>query len=136
MPPDCLFCKIAAKEIPAEIVYEDEDAMAFLDIHPVNPGHALVIPRRHSESFAVTPEEDVAAVMRVARKIAPAILKAVGADAFNFTANNGKAAGQLVMHTHFHLMPRFSGDGYEMWHGPEGKRDFAAIGAKIRENLS
>lgn len=136
MPADCLFCKIVAKQIPAEVVYEDENALVFLDIHPINPGHVLVIPKRHSDSFAVTPAEDVAAVMNAAQKIAPAILKAVGADAFNFTANNGKAAGQLIMHTHFHLMPRLSNDGYKMWHGSDAKTDFAAVGAKIRAQLA
>lgn len=132
---DCLFCKIVAREIPAEIVYEDEKTLAFLDIHPINPGHALIIPKQHSDSFVVTPAEDIAAVMAAAQKIAPAILKAMGADAFNFTANNGKAAGQLIIHTHFHLMPRLATDGYKMWHGSSEKPDFAAIGAKIRAVL-
>lgn len=134
--PDCLFCKIAAHEIPAEIIFEDDRAMAFLDIHPINPGHALIIPRRHAESFAVTPPQDVAAIITVAQTVAPAILKAVGADAFNFTANNGRAAGQVIFHTHFHLMPRFAKDGYPMWHGPDDKPDLAAIGVKIRQSLT
>ncbi len=131
----CLFCKIVAKEIPAEIVYEDERVLGFLDIHPVNPGHTLLIPKRHSDAFAVTPAEDIAAIMAAAQKIASAILKATGADAFNFAANNGKAAGQLIPHTHFHFIPRLSNDGYKHWHGPEGKPDFALVGAGIRKEL-
>ncbi len=136
MPSDCLFCKIIAREIPAEIVYEDDGTLAFLDIHPINPGHTLIIPKRHSDSFAVTPPEDVAAVMRAAQTLSPAILKAVGADAFNFTANNGRAAGQLVFHTHFHFMPRFAADGYKMWHGPEGDHHLSDVAAKIRAALA
>lgn len=133
---DCLFCKIVAKEIPAEIVYEDENALAFLDIHPINPGHTLIIPKRHSDSFSVTPSEDIAAVMAVAQKIAPAILTSMGVDAFNFTANNGKAAGQIILHTHFHLIPRFATDGFKLWHRSGVETDFPAVGAKIREQLA
>lgn len=133
MPSDCLFCKIVAKEISAEVVYEDAATLAFLDIHPVNAGHTLIIPKRHAENFAVTSAEDVAAVMSTAQKIVPAVLKAVGSDAFNFSTNNGRAAGQIIMHTHFHLIPRLPTDGHKMWHGAEGKTDFAAVGAKIRE---
>ncbi len=134
--PDCLFCNIAAREIPGEIVYEDDRTLAFLDIRPINPGHTLIIPKRHAENFAVTPPEDIAAVMAAAQKLAPAILRATGAEAFNFSTNNGRAAGQVVFHTHFHLMPRLPKDGYEHWRGPDVPADLASVGEKIRAALA
>ncbi len=129
---DCVFCKIVAREIPSELIFEDEKTVAFLNIHPVMPGHALIIPKRHADRFAVTPAEDVAAVMATAQKIAPAVLAAVDATDFNFSTNNGPAAGQVIFHTHFHLIPRQPKDGHEHWHGEEKPVGIPAIGAKIR----
>jgi histidine triad (HIT) family protein len=133
---DCIFCKIIAREIPSEIIFEDEQTLAFLNIHPVMPGHALIIPKRHSEKFAVTPAEDVVAVMATAQKITPAILAAVGATDFNFSTNNGSAAGQVIFHTHFHLIPRQPKDGHEHWHGEQQPKGIPALAAKIRETLA
>lgn len=103
---NCIFCKIIKKEIPAEIVYEDKNTLAFLDINPVSPGHALIVPKAHYENFASTPCETIHFVIKTAKKIAPQILKAVGATDFNLITNNGPAAGQSVGHLHFHLIPR------------------------------
>lgn len=116
---DCIFCKIVAEEIPSYKVYEDEYVLAFLDIHPTNPGHTLVIPKAHHKDFLDTPAELQAKMIQVIGKIAPAIMKAVGAEAFNLGVNNGAVAGQIIFHTHFHIMPRFTADGHKLWHGKE-----------------
>ncbi|MBI2099128.1 HIT family protein [Candidatus Uhrbacteria bacterium] len=131
---DCLFCKIIAGEIPAHKVYEDDKVFAFLDIHPVNPGHALVIAKNHAGNLEESKTEDVCAIMAVIHKLAPKILKAVGAEAFNLGLNNGRDAGQIVPHLHFHIMPRFPGDGHALWHGQSAEKDeLAEIAKKIRK---
>jgi histidine triad (HIT) family protein len=113
---DCIFCKIVKKEIPSSIVYEDKNTLAFLDISPLNRGHALVIPKKHYETIADIPESEIADLMKVVRKVGIATQKAVGAHGLNITQNNGKAAEQFVPHMHFHLIPRFEEDGIYMTH--------------------
>ncbi|MBI4599180.1 HIT family protein [Candidatus Uhrbacteria bacterium] len=132
--PDCLFCNIVRGEIPCHKVYEDERVLAFLDIQPVNPGHVLVIPKTHSANMVHMAPEDLHAVMDAVQKIAPALLRAVGFEGFNLGVNTGAAAGQVVFHTHFHVMPRRPGDGYELWHGTEAG-DLAAMAEKVRGAL-
>lgn len=134
--PDCIFCKIVAGEIPSHKVYEDDEALAFLDINPVNPGHTLVIPKIHYPDLLNTPAPALAALMAAIRQIAPGILKAVGAEGFNLGVNNGRAAGQIIFHTHFHIMPRFSSDGHKLWHGQEmtGEK-LGEIVERIRDNI-
>lgn len=132
---DCIFCKIIAGEIPSHKIHEDDTLLAFLDIHPVNPGHTLIITKAHHANFLETPKELVSAITELGQRLAPAILKTVGADAFNFSTNNGRAAGQLIGHTHFHLIPRFPTDGHKMWHGKDEHQDFAAVAEKIRGNV-
>lgn len=130
---DCVFCKIVAGDIPSHKVYEDGATLAFMDIHPVNAGHLLIVPKAHFPNFLETPGETVAALMDLSRRLAPAALKAVGADAFNLSTNNGRAAGQLVFHVHFHLIPRFPADGHQMWRGSDEHQDFGKVAEKIRE---
>ncbi|MBI1961729.1 MAG: HIT family protein, partial [Parcubacteria group bacterium] len=113
---DCVFCKIVSGDIPSHKVYEDESVLAFLDINPVNPGHTLVIPKAHHKDLLDIPLELGAKVMNAIQKIAPAVLAGVGADSFNLGVNNGSGAGQIVFHAHFHIMPRFAGDGHQLWH--------------------
>lgn len=133
---DCLFCKIVAKELPTDAVYEDDAAVAFLDIHPVNPGHTLVVPKKHSQGLADADDADFVAVMRVVKKIAPAIVSAVGTSAYNIGINQGAVAGQMVMHLHVHIMPRFPDDGRKLWHALEiSAEERAAVGEKIRKEL-
>ncbi len=114
---DCIFCKIISQEIPAHIIYEDDRVLAFLDIAPVNPGHTLLIPKEHYMDFQQAPGEILVYLVTIAHKIAPAIIGAVGAEAFNLTTNVGENAGQVVSHLHWHMMPRFADDGYQLWHG-------------------
>ncbi|MFA6131255.1 MAG: HIT domain-containing protein [Patescibacteria group bacterium] len=105
----CLFCQIANHTIPSQIFYEDEKTVAFLDIAAVSKGHTLIIPKNHAENLSANSEEDAVAIMRTLWKIAPVILKTLGATGYNLGMNNGKDAGQEVMHTHLHVMPRYQG---------------------------
>lgn len=106
MMKGCVFCKIAKKKIPAEIIYEDSGTLVFLDINPVSKGHTLFVPKEHFKDFLSAPDESICKTLSVAKKIAPIILKAVGATGFNLTANNGSYAGQSISHLHFHLIHR------------------------------
>lgn len=122
--------------MPSHKVYEDEHVLAFLDIRPVNPGHTLVIPKAHSADMREMSDEDLGRVMAAARKIAPVILKTVGAESFNFTSNVGRAAGQIVFHTHFHIMPRFATDGYKPWERDDDTHvDTAELAKTIRNAI-
>jgi len=114
---DCIFCKIIKGEVPSSKIYEDKQVYAFLDISPINPGHTLIVPRRHCIDIDEMTTEEVAHVFSVAQRIAKAVVVGVQADAFNIGMNNGKAAGQIVMHAHVHVIPRFANDGHEHWHG-------------------
>lgn len=118
-------------------VYEDEKVLAFLDISPVNPGHTLVVPKEHFENILDTPEEVLSGLIRAVKKIAPAVLKGTGNPAFNLGVNNRPEAGQVVMHVHFHIMPRFSGDGYKLWGSkPYRAGEMEEVGRMIREHLN
>lgn len=114
---DCLFCKIIKDELPSAKIYEDHLVVAFLDINPVHPGHTLVVPKHHSVNLFDMPDEDVAAVFSAAKKIAQAVKEATGAGGINVNMNNDKAAGQVVFHSHIHIVPRFDNDGLRLWPG-------------------
>ncbi|MBI2675221.1 MAG: HIT family protein [Candidatus Aenigmarchaeota archaeon] len=111
MAEDCLFCKIASGEVPAKKVYEDANSIAFLDINPRNPGHALVIPKAHAETIFQLDEEDLASLFVAVRKVSIAVKSAMKADGISISSSNGKAAGQVVNHMHVHVIPRFSSEG-------------------------
>lgn len=115
---NCIFCKIIKNEIPSTNVYEDKETLAFLDITPINYGHVLVIPKTHSENLLDMKEIDMAAIIKTIQKVANAIMKGLKADGFNLGMNNCPAAGQLVMHSHVHIIPRFKNDGLKLdWPG-------------------
>src|SRR3990167_361032 len=108
---DCLFCKIAGKEIPSNIVYEDESAVGFLDIHPSSPGHTVVIPKSHIADFLSIHDDTAAGKIFDAVKKTAAILQLkLTPDGFTIGINNGKAAGQEIEHLHIHLIPRWADD--------------------------
>ena len=113
--PDCIFCKIIAGEIPCAKVYESETCLAFLDIAPVNPGHALVLPKGHYPTLMDIPAELGSELTETLSKVGRAVMEATGADGLNLMQNNHEAAGQLVNHAHFHLVPRHSDDGLQLW---------------------
>ena len=115
---DCIFCNIARGEIACVKVYETEDVLAFLDMAPVHKGHTLIIPRKHAVNILDLPA-DLASSLQVAiQAVGNGFLRGLKADGFNLGMNNFKAAGQLVMHAHYHLIPRFFQDGLKLW--PQG----------------
>lgn len=117
MNADCLFCKIAAKQIPAEIVYEDKNTLAFLDVHPKAPGHTMVIPKSHYETILDMPEAEVGGIFSAVRLVSGAVSRALAADGLNIGINHKAAGGQVVNHLHVHILPRFAGDGGTSMHG-------------------
>ncbi len=112
---DCIFCKIIKGDIPSAKVYEDDRVYGFLDIAPVNKGHALVVPKKHSSDILEDDLEDLNACMKAVQIVATAVIKVVNADGFNLITNTKKAAGQVIPHTHFHIIPRFENDDLKHW---------------------
>lgn len=105
-----IFLRIINREIPANIIYEDDLVIAFLDIAPVNKGHTLVVPKKHFVNIQDGDPEILAHMIKIVQKIAQAQVKELGAEGFNLVVNNGIAGGQEVMHSHFHVVPRYLGD--------------------------
>ncbi len=108
---NCVFCAIAAQRAPAAVVYEDEGALAFMDIHPITEGHVLVIPKKHNRNLFDLDDDSSVAVLRVARTVARGLRGALNADGMNLFQSSERAGGQEVFHFHFHLIPRFEADG-------------------------
>ncbi len=137
MTADCIFCKIIEGGLPSYKVYEDSNTLAFLDIFPIHPGHVLVVPKKHSADIFDTPAEEMQQVAAAAKKIAPAVMKATKADGINLGMNNRSSAGQVVMHAHMHIIPRYKDDGLKTWpqkpYGSDGEKETAA--AAIRKLL-
>ena len=107
---DTIFTKIINRELPAEIIYEDEFVIAFLDIAPIHKGHTLVVPKKQFVNIFDGDSESLAQMMRVGHKLGLAIKESLAADGINLSMNNGEAAGQEVPHAHLHIIPRFKGD--------------------------
>ena len=137
MANDCIFCKIVTGQIPSEKVYEDETVVSFLDIGPISDGHTLVIPKQHFEKLHQCPAELLGHIGFCLGKIARAVLAASEAEGYNVLCNTSRAAGQLVDHLHFHIIPRKTGDGvFNRWpaykYQPGKIEDIAE---KVRKNL-
>ena len=134
---DCIFCKILREEIPSFKLYEDSETFAFMDINPINDGHALVIPKYHSENLYTTPDEWFGPTMSVVRKIATAVNKVVKPEGVNLLQANGPGAKQSVFHLHFHIIPRYLGDGVGMnWDMvPGDKEKIKILAEKIAINV-
>ena len=134
---DCIFCKMVAGQFPVTKIYEDEVVLSFLDIGPISDGHTLVIPKQHCERLHDCSPDILGQVGSCLGKIAGAVSAAMNSDGYNVLCNNGRAAGQLVGHLHFHIIPRTTGDGvFDRWPAhkyQEGKIE--KIADKIRENL-
>ncbi len=110
---DCIFCKIVNKELPGIILYEDDDVLSFMDIQPINPGHLLIIPKKHAELISDVDDAVIAKMSVVAKKLNTAIRKSgLKAEGVNFFLADGEAAGQEVFHVHLHVFPRFKDDGF------------------------
>jgi histidine triad (HIT) family protein len=117
--PHCIFCKIVAGQIPSARVLETDQALAFLDIHPVLPGHTLIVPRAHHAVLSELPERVAAHVGSLLPRLCRAIQSATGAEGLNVIVNNGRAAGQTIDHCHWHIIPRFQDDPVN-WPWPQG----------------
>lgn len=107
---DCIFCKIAAGEIPSRTVYEDELFRVIMDIEPAEKGHCLILPKNHYDDLFSLGEEEAAKLMPLAQKLATKMKGALSCDGLNIVQNNGEAANQTVKHFHLHLIPRYNGD--------------------------
>ncbi|MDO5410909.1 MAG: HIT family protein [Lachnospiraceae bacterium] len=106
---NCIFCKIAAGEIPSKTVYEDEMFRVILDLGAASEGHALILPKEHYANLMELDEKTAAAVLPLAGKISKAMMKGLNCDGLNLVQNNGEEAGQTVMHFHLHMIPRYKG---------------------------
>ncbi|HEX3805013.1 MAG TPA: HIT family protein [Solirubrobacteraceae bacterium] len=135
MVEDCIFCKIVAREIPAQIVDEDEETLAFMDIAPATRGHLLVIPKRHATDLWEIEPEQLKAVAGAAQRMALRIRDRLEADGVNLINSCGPAAWQTVFHFHIHVIPRYAGDPLKLpWVPAPGDMDaIAAIAADLRE---
>jgi histidine triad (HIT) family protein len=110
---DCTFCKIIDGTYENSNIYEDDSLIAFLDIHPVNAGHILIVPKKHAELISELDDETTGRMFILAKEINKALRKSgVKLEGINYFLADGEAAGQEVFHTHFHLIPRFAGDGF------------------------
>lgn len=108
---NCIFCKIAAGEIPSNTIYEDDSFRVILDLGPATKGHALVLPKNHYANLYEIPEDVLAEAAKVAKKVAGTMKEKLSCDGLNLVQNNGEAAGQTVMHFHLHIIPRYKDDG-------------------------
>ena len=104
---DCIFCKIAAGEIPSRKIYEYKDLIAIMDLNPTSKGHSLIIPKEHCTNIYDIDEDIAAKVMKTAKKLATKMTVALNCDGFNLLQNNGETAGQTMFHFHMHLIPRY-----------------------------
>ena len=135
---DCVFCKIVAGEVPAARLIETEMVISFLDIAPVNPGHCLIVPRRHAVTLLDLSEEELSACVLMAQMLGRAIMKATESRGFNLLQNNDRCAGQVVPHVHFHLIPRSPYDGFKFgWrHGGYAEGELERMQHSIKERLT
>lgn len=138
---DCIFCAIAAGDVPSARVYEDERIVAFLDIHPLRPGHTLVVPRQHAPRLSDCEPETAAALMRATRRVTAAIHDAMDTQDATIAINDGPSAGQEVPHVHVHVVPRQQGDGGGPVHAlfpdrpPQAQADIQGLAASVRSRL-
>ena len=134
---DCVFCRIVAKQIPAAVVFDDADTLAFMDIGQVNPGHVLVAAKAHCENVYALDDSQAAAVFRTVARVARAVRAAFAPPGLSIYQANGKPAGQTVFHFHVHLVPRHDGDGMNLtWPVKNPPREkLQEYAAKIRGAL-
>lgn len=128
---NCLFCKIVAGEIPSYKIYEDEKFFAFLDINPVNKGHVLIVPKKHSQNILEMEDSLAGEMMILVKKLGKQLKRKLNAGGINIISNIDAPAGQVIFHTHIHIIPRFENDGFEHWNGTEYKEKEAKEIQKI-----
>lgn len=134
---DCVFCKIVAGDIPAAKLLETDKVTSFLDISPVNPGHALVVPKRHVASLLSLNQDELHVMIFVAKRVAAAVTEATDSPAFNILQNDGEAAGQVIRHAHLHVIPRNPDDGFSLgWRQLSyGEGELQALQRSVRQKL-
>jgi histidine triad (HIT) family protein len=134
MASDCIFCGIVAGELPAQIVDSDEHTVAFMDINPATPGHALVVPRTHTADLMEVSDEDLERTSVAARRLAQKMQRALEPDGFNVLNACGSTAWQTVFHYHLHVIPRYEDDPLKLPWIPRGapEEEIAAIAERIR----
>lgn len=135
---DCVFCKIVRGEIPNTTLFEDENVLSFLDIMPAAKGHALVIPKKHYATLLDMPHEELKGVIEAVQKVASATMVALeGVEGFNVLQSNNEAAGQVVPHVHFHVIPRRKEDkvrfGWE--HGKAEMAELKKYAEIVKEKM-
>ena len=133
---NCIFCKLANKDIPTNIIYEDDRFTVILDASPATKGHALILPKNHAANIYELPDEDASAVFVLAKKLATKMTEILHCDGFNIVQNNGEVAGQTEFHFHMHLIPRYLNDGNQdklTWnHAEFTPEEIAEIAAELR----
>jgi histidine triad (HIT) family protein len=133
---ETIFSKIISRELPADIIYEDDDVLAFLDINPVNPGSTLVIPKKWSRNILDIDSDTWGKLMEAVRMLTPAVKAAMNAGGVNIIMNNESAGSQIIFHTHVHIIPRHEHDGVIDWPGkPYLEGEQAKVANRIREAL-
>jgi histidine triad (HIT) family protein len=135
---ECVFCRIVAKTIPASVVYEDEQTLAFMDLGQVNPGHVLVALKAHAEDVYALEDAQAAAVFRTVSRVARSIRDAFAPEGLSIYQANGKAAGQTVFHFHVHLVPRHENDAMNLtWPVKNPPREkLEEYAARLRSRLA
>jgi histidine triad (HIT) family protein len=130
----CLFCRIVAKGLPAEVVYESAGAVAFLDTHPVARGHVLVVPREHAPTLLDLDDGAVGDLFLAVKAVQRKVLHALQPLAFNVGWNHGRAAGQHVFHLHVHVLPRYAdgGRGVQALGAGADRNDLGTVAAALR----
>ncbi len=134
---DCIFCSIIEGSLPSTKLYENDKVLAFLDIAPLNKGHALIIPKFHSETILDLPLEYAKDALEAQKIVASALMKSLGAKGFNCIQNNYPASGQVVGHVHWHIIPRFDVSEFPLWKQSsyQSMEEMAQFAAKIRANI-
>jgi histidine triad (HIT) family protein len=135
MAEDCIFCKIVEGEMPAEIIQEDEQTLAFMDINPWTRGHALVIPRAHSSNLYEVADQDLAQTMASAKRLAQRMRERLGCDGVNLLNASEPAAWQTVFHFHVHVIPRYQDDPLQLPTRPQEARqeELAEVAVELRD---
>lgn len=133
----CIFCRIVAGQLPCFKLFEDETTIAFMDINPVNPGHALAVAKGHWPTVDVIPGDVLGDVARTAQRVAKAAMAALEPTGVNLLQANGAGAGQSVPHLHIHILPRHANDGVTLnWtYKPGDKAGIEAICERLKAVL-
>ena len=132
----CIFCRIAAGEIPSKTLYEDDEFRVILDLGPATKGHALILPKNHYRNLFELPKEQAEKAIVLAKKMALRMQEKLHCDGLNLVQNNGETAGQTVFHLHIHLIPIYEGDNVRIkWAEHSEEFDIEALAVEIRKGF-